>query len=1107
MSPSTSRDNAAYARSGRRKRYDKDLVRERTLELLSVRLGPPKEQGARAVWDCPACGKREKYSVVKSSGKGGCLVADCRLAGSGDVFVMLAGLEDLDYKADFLALLARSYDLLGLEPDSGNSGNIGRPKSPDRARNSGSASDRRKPDAAAHRTDHKERAGKDGAVSSADAPRVVPVTVRDRRREDSPGTSPAENGREAHRSPDELLNVAARAYERILEICPLETRDRAYLKKRGLSNATIRRGRFGTMTAPRASKVKAVLQRELGREALLSVPGFSEDEGTGRLKFTLTGNYILIPYHDARGRITTVEGRVVGKVKDRKYVTLRRAGNHLYVFPGYRPEEILAVCEGAMGAIVAAECGLAVGAIMGCERFRASPSPEMLDGNAGDPLLELGGVDFGGRRVPYIPDADDPPNPNVLRAAPKAARWVAEPQNGKAAVCVLPKGADLDEWLLSLDPDERAARFAELLAGANPPEDDRPLAGPGAVLGGTDLPAPGPTGHDRGGHASEASRSGASQHDGADSRTVYGPVPTEGDLREGRAGAKSAEKASSRKRSDKRRDGDDAQPGLWDGADEASKPAKRGVSRGARKLRDEVYRALIEKLPPKDEHLAALEKLGVMRATARVGRFASLTPEAAGKAVSELGERFGAKRLLTVPGFEADEGGKFSLALAQGRSEQYVLIPCFDADGLLAGVEGMPFDHKGGELNAEETVPLKGAGSHLYVFAHYPAGQLEGFCEGPLGAMLAAQEDVVVGAIGGFRRHRAASGPGEGRQAQDAVLPELEGVDLAGRRTAYVPRSGVGEANARYHEAPKAVRWLAEHQGGDPTVVSLSGGEDRPEGDESENGRRTPTSLGEWVRTLPEEEVHDRLRELFPESPARQAGEEEASEPVEGADATGTKAAEGAPPLPTRAVLACAAIAATVGLALGAALLRLRDFAGYVSTTPAGEPVLYSGPLGPLRRLADASPFRLLYDHYLLIVLAAIVGLALFLILKARARHLDRWRASRFRLRDRWELHEVPMASGPTSSPTAAVLTREEVLWGLLAWPLGYFLVGWVIAALEGILALAASLGVVPDVGPLVASPTTAAVYAAFAISAFVLWQRRSIRAAEARMLSGKIRH
>ena len=1072
MGTEAGKKGAASTRSQRPRRYDKDLVRDRTLELLTVRLGPAKEQGARLVWDCPACGKREKYSVVKASGKGGCLVADCRLAGSGDVFVMLAGLEDLDYKADFLAVLARSYELLEMEPA----------------------------DKEANRT---------GAGQQA-----VPVR---RRSKSSAGSYGEPQDLDAH------LGLIARAYERILEICPLETRDRRYLRMRGLSNSTIRQGRFGTMTAPRAGQVKARLQRELGREALLSVPGFSEDEETGRIKWTLTGNYILIPYHDARGRVTTIEGRIIGKPTDgRKYVTLRHAGNHLYLFPGHWPENLVAVCEGAIGAIVAAECGITVGAIMGCERFRASPSPEMLDGNPGDPLLELKGADFGGRKLPYIPDADHPPNPNVLRAAPKAARWVAEPQNARAAICLLPKGADLDEWLLSLDPRERSDRFAELLAGASAPEDDRPLPSAPksrAVTDGTREEAEVPASTSVSGRPTTSPAEaplGSADYEknvgkGHGPSSNRGRVLSEADPRREEGSAKPSEakpsKRSSRKGAAKEVLGEESQPGLWDEPGPDDKPpraAGRGVSRGARKLRDEVYRALIEKLPPKEEHLLALEELGVMRATARVGRFASLEPEAAREAVSALAERFGAKRLLTVPGFEADEGGKVGLVTALGRSKEYVLLPCFDAEGLLAGVEGLPFDRESGTLDAEETVPLKGAGAHLYVFAHYPPGEVEGFCEGPLGAMLAAQEDVVVGAIGGFRRYRAASGPGEGRQAQDAALPGLEGVDLSGRRVAYVPRSGVGKSNARYHEAPKAATWLAGRHGGDPAVVGLFGGEDEPaDGEASENGHHGPTSLGDWIRVLPDDDAHDRLRDIFPESPFRQPERSDAPEPTEGADVTKAPMAPDAPPLPAKTALARVAVAVTAGLALGVVLLRLQDFAGYVSTTPAGEPVLYPGPLGPLRRLADAPPFRLLYDHYLLVVLAAIVGLALFLVLKARARHLDRWRASRFRIAERWELHEVPEGSGPS----AAALTREEALWGFLAWPLGYFLAGWVFVALEGTLALAATLGIAPEIGPLVGDPTLASLCAATALSAFALWRRRSIRTAEARMLAGKIRH
>jgi hypothetical protein len=855
-----------------RKRYDKERVRDRTLELLSVRLGPARDQGARAVWDCPACGKREKYSVVKATGKGGCLVAGCRLAGSADVFAMLAGLEDLDYQADFLAVLARSYELLGLEPDASG----GAP------RNGGSP-----------------EGGGNGAAARGvfgEAPRAVPVPERSRgsqkggSRDPRPHSNHTGARKGGSASPDDLdslLGLAARVYERLLELCPLESRDRGYLRGRGISHETIRRGRFGTMTAPRARNVKAVLQREFGRDELLEVPGFSEDEEDERLKFTLTGNYVLIPYHDTHGRVTTIEGRVVGdRGGPRKYVTLRRAGNHLYLFPGHRPEDLLAVCEGAMGAIVAAECGIAVGAIQGCERFRASPSPEMLDGGPDDPLLELKGADFGGRTVPYIPDADDPPNPNVLRAAPKAARWIAEPQNGRAAICLLPRGADLDEWLLSLDPGKREVRFAGLLAGASPPED--------AAKPTPKIAPPTRTAHDTGSRSDTAVPEAPNVSGRSVETTNKGRVLAAEDVT-----GRGTKTSPVRKRDPKAGVGSGAsgeaalspQPGLWEESEPAGGSAgggatatgadrtrseRRRVSAGARKLRDEVYRAMIKALPPKDEHLEALEKRGVMRATARVGRFASLDAGRAKRVVPELAERFGAKRLLRVPGFEADGTGGVRLSLVPGVAGEYLLLPCFDAEGLLSGVEGLAYDPTVGEIAAEETVAL-GAGGHLYVFAHYEPGELEGFCEGPLGALLAAQEDVVVGAIGSFRRYRAASGPGEGRQPVDAVLPELEGVDLGGRQLAYAPRAGaaLGEHNARYHEAAVAARWLVERQNGRPAVVGF-GGKDEPadDGQEGEDqgaaaGSRGPTSLGEWILSLPEDTVRDRLRELFPESPAR----------------------------------------------------------------------------------------------------------------------------------------------------------------------------------------------------------------------------------------------
>jgi hypothetical protein len=988
----------------RRKAYDKELIRERTLDVLAHYLhAPGKDQGSRVVWNCPSCGKAEKFAVKKAERKGGCLVAGCNLEGYEDVFSLVARFEDLDYRTDFLRVLEKAHEALGLTPDCAQA----RTKK--------------------HPSNGKPPQGEPDAVRT--------VSLKERRGRYAQGDSEASGGVGAARAPEgeEVRELAARAYGRIMELCPLESRDRSYLRKRGLSYETIKRGRFGTMTAARAREVKAALQRELGHEALLSVPGFSEDEQNGRLKFTLSGNYLLIPYHDAEGRITTIEGRVVGKVPEGmgKYVSLRRAGNHLYVFPDHDPGALLAVCEGVMGALVAAEADLPVGAIQGCERYRASLSPDFPDGEPGEPLLELKGADFGGHLLPYIPDADDPPNPRVLGAAPKAARWLAEPHNAGPAICLLPDGTDLDEWLLSLRPDERRRRFEELLRTAVPPED-------GAVS---------PLG--TAGKASAPDRRKLAKDRADDDRRLGERHPS------GETTSMSPEERTS-------------PPG------EEREQSDRRPSPGARGLRDEVYRAMLEALPLKEAHLEALSRRGVMRETARVGGLGSVDEKSADRVAARLVKSFGARRLLSVPGFERAGSASVRLAL----HGEFLLLPCFDGEGLLSVVEALPIDGETGEISDEETVPLPGASAHLYVFAAYRPDEVEGFCEGPLGALLAAQEDVVVGAIGGFRRY----GPGVG-------LPELDGVDLSGRTLAYVPRAGCGEGNARYHEAELAARWLVERQGGRPLVAGVrdAGREDGP------------TSLAEWLLYLREDETHRRLRELFPEGPRCRTrmdigGEGGHDEHIESED-------DGATPVRIAAIPA--AVGAVVAIAVYLGLVRLRTFPESVGVGSAGEPMLEGGSPGPLRALTGSPPFELLYAAPAASASVAGIGAALFLWRKARMAHVGRRVAERARLADRWELHETPRRESSSAVP----ITLPEAVLTVLAWPVAYLAANWLSKMIERLLALAADLGIVPATGTLVADPTNACAAMATLVAAFVLWRRRAMRMEEARMLSGKIDH
>ena len=395
------------------------------MEVVSSYAGDGRTIGRRTTWECPECGKR-KLEAVSDRGLVGCWNSACGVPTTTDAVGIVAFFEGLDRRgADFVKALQRGYERAGLEPE-------------ETARDTG-----RLP----------ARAGNKRTPSRGRDP-----VVRD-------GGTPSGPDPDPHPDPDpDLLDFA---YRGLLALCPLSNRDRAFWRGRGVGPATARRGRLASATAAASRAATARLASELGWEALLSVPGFFEN-ARGELSFTLTGDYALIPYFDPSGRVATIEGRATDRQRRRlmatgmraKYVSLRNSGNHLYLFPGLRFDRIEAFTEGTIGAIIAAQEGLTVAAIKGIRCFR---------GPGGGPLPELDGADLGGRKVPYIPDADDPPNPDVLRAAPEAAVHLTAPHGGRPAVAVLPRGTDLDEWLLSLPKKERKPAFARLTAAARPP--------------------------------------------------------------------------------------------------------------------------------------------------------------------------------------------------------------------------------------------------------------------------------------------------------------------------------------------------------------------------------------------------------------------------------------------------------------------------------------------------------------------------------------------------------------------------------------------------------------------------------------------------------------
>jgi hypothetical protein len=272
---------------------------------------------------------------------------------------------------------------------------------------------------------------------------------------------------------EEEKEIAHAVYEYLLSLCPLEERDREFLRGRGLDTETIRTGRYGSSSRPRCNYILNKLDERFPDRELLGVPGFYRTD-SGGLRFSLYGDYVLIPYHDRDGYIRTVEGRFTGKEmseRDKKYKAPMNSGVHLYVHPAYKPDEVVAFCEGAVGAMVAARYGVPVAAIKGFRNYRQPPTERHEEYSV---LPELAGVNLADKEVVYIPDIDVKPDSYeaVMEAVPKACQWLIERQGGVAKVAMLPeKATDLDQWLLSLDESERASSLAKLLREARPVEE------------------------------------------------------------------------------------------------------------------------------------------------------------------------------------------------------------------------------------------------------------------------------------------------------------------------------------------------------------------------------------------------------------------------------------------------------------------------------------------------------------------------------------------------------------------------------------------------------------------------------------------------------------
>lgn len=401
----------------------KDHIKTRILEVSTYYAGDViGREGKRFIFHCPRCGHGSFHTYPEwiSGPITGCWNGACSMPRSQDALTLISEMEDLDNKKQFWSVLEVGARITGVPYPDGQQSS-------------------------------------DGPSTNGSSAKASPTPGSSSRQPTTEDSTRLLSDTEPEPEEDPELND--RVYKTLLSMCALSTEVWEGLQDRGLKKDTILDAGISYLTAAKGPEIVKALHREF-EEDLLRVPGFyaSEQAQAGCWSNFAGKELILFPYYDGHGLISTIEGRVMfGKEQTAKYkyLSFTGSGSHAYLFPGMGFENIEAFCEGLMGAIVAAQEGICVASIQGFRRYRAAGGKY--------PLPQLVGVDFAGRTIVYIPDMDEPPKLEVAQAAPDAARWLVERQNGTPLITLLPSGKDLDEFLLTVQPQHRRKAFDKLI--------------------------------------------------------------------------------------------------------------------------------------------------------------------------------------------------------------------------------------------------------------------------------------------------------------------------------------------------------------------------------------------------------------------------------------------------------------------------------------------------------------------------------------------------------------------------------------------------------------------------------------------------------------------
>ena len=210
--------------------------------------------------------------------------------------------------------------------------------------------------------------------------------------------------------------------------------------------------------------------------------------------------------------------------------------------------------------------------------------------------------------------------------------------------------------------------------------------------------------------------------------------------------------------------------------------------------------------------------LDILEGILRQAFIGSMSRNRARNIISKLVSMFGAAALVEVDGLREGNDGRIEMSI----TGDYCLIPFRDSSGAISAIQALPVSsgenagESAGESGAEpdterEIVWCGEPGDHLYLPAGEPS-KMEVMVTSTIEALRLCACGVRATAIREVGAYKPAP-------VKD-ILPQLEGVDLDGRRVLYAPMLGDPPSRRTVADAPNAMRALVGATGGVPLMIA-----------------------------------------------------------------------------------------------------------------------------------------------------------------------------------------------------------------------------------------------------------------------------------------------